>query len=119
MSGAPITTGIVLIMSFHIFVTSIYRSLYLERFWNTLRDIFLSAGTLTSVMMHVFSLSLLIVTSGQYAFIFLSVLIMNYHRIVSSALCVTGYGECLYHFSVWDRLTFLHNIQCMKLANRS
>ena len=43
MPSAPITTGIVLVLSVHIFVTSISRSLYLESFWNSLTEIFLFA----------------------------------------------------------------------------
>ena len=40
MPRAPIATGIVLVLCFHIFATSISRSLYLERFWNSLREFF-------------------------------------------------------------------------------
>ena len=55
MPRAPITTRIVFVLSFHIFATSISRSLYLESFWNSLREMFLSDGTVTSIMIHVFS----------------------------------------------------------------
>ena len=44
-NGAPIASGIVLVLSFQIFVASISRSLYSESFLNSLREIFLSVGT--------------------------------------------------------------------------
>ena len=119
MPRAPITTGIVLILNFYIFVTSISRSLYLESFWNSLREIFLSAGTVTSIMIHVFSSKLFIVMSGWLASIFQSVLIVKSHRIVTSVPSVTGCGVCSYHFPVCGKLKFLHNIQWMKQVSRS
>ena len=116
MSRAPITTGIVLVLSFHIFVTSIWRSLYLESFWNSLREIFLSAQTVTSIM--IYDSLQKIVMSGRFASIFLSILIVKSHRIVSPVLSITSSGVCSYHFSVWERLKILHNTQCMKLETR-
>ena len=85
MLRAPITTGVVFVTSFHIFVASISRYLHLESFWNFLREIFLSAGTLTSIIIHVFSSKFFRFTS-----IFLSVLIVKSHRIVTSVLSTTG-----------------------------
>ena len=115
MPRAPIATGIVLVLSFYIFITSISRSLYLQSFWNTLREVFLSAGTVTSIMIHIFLSKFFIVMSGQFTSIFLSVLIGKSHRFVTFVLSVTGCGVCSYHFSVWGWLKFSHNIQCMKL----
>ena len=60
-----------------------------------------------------------IVMSGRFALIFLSVLIVKSHRIVTSVHLLLGCGLCSYHFSVRGKLKFLHNIQCMKLATRS
>ena len=119
MPRAPVTNGIMLVLSFYIFVTSILRSLYLESFWNSLREKFLSAGTAISIMMHVFSSNFFIVMSGQSAFIFPSVLIVKSHRIIFSVLSVTDCGVRSYHFSVWGMLRILRNIQCMKLATQS
>ena len=85
MLRAPITTGVVFVMSFHIFVASISRYLHLESFWNFLREIFLPAGTLTSIIIHVFSS-----TFFRFTSIFLSVLIVKSHRIVTSVLSTTG-----------------------------
>ena len=116
MPRTPTTTGIVLVLSFYISVTTISRSLYLESFWNSLREIFLSAGTVTSIMMYVFSLTCFIVMPSWFASIFLSLLIAKSHGIVTSLLSVTGCGVCSYHFSVRCRLKFLQNIQSMKLA---
>ena len=110
---------IILVLSFYIFETSIWRSLHLESFWSSLREIILSTGTVRSTMIHVFTLIFFIVMSGRFASIFLSVLIVKSHRIVTSVLSVTGCGVCSYHFSVWGRLKFLHYIQCMNLAIRS
>ena len=119
MPSAPVTTGMVLVLSFHIFVTSISRSLYLESFWNSLREIFLSSGTATSSIIHVFSLWSFIVLSGRFASILLSVWIVKSHKIVTYVLSITGCGVCSYHFSVWGRLKFVHSVQCMNLATRS
>ena len=77
MPRDPITPGIVLVLNFHIFVTSIPRSFYLESIWNSLREKFSSAGTIASIMMHIFSLKFFIVMSDRFASIFLSVLIVN------------------------------------------
>ena len=90
MPRAPITTGTVLVLSFYIFVTLISRSLFLAS--RTLRKIFLSAGPVTSIMMHVFSSKFFIVMSGRFASIFLSVLIVKPHRIVTSVLSITVCG---------------------------
>ena len=81
--------------------------------------IYLSAGNATSIMIHVFSSKFFIVTSIRFAFIFLSVLIVKSHKIVTFALPVTGCGVCSYHFFVSGRLTFLHNIQRMKVVTGS
>ena len=59
--------------SFHIFVTSISSFFHLESFWNSLREIFLSARTVTSIMIHIFSSNFFIVMFGSFASIFLSV----------------------------------------------
>ena len=60
----------------------------------------LSAGNATSIMIHVFSSKVFIVMSIRFAFIFLSVLIVKSHKIVTSALSVTAGGVCSYHFFV-------------------
>ena len=57
-------------------------------------------------MTHVISSKKFIVMSVRFASIFLSVLIVKSHRIVTSVLSVTGCGVGSYHFSVWDRLKF-------------
>ena len=57
--------------------------------------------------------------SGGFASIFLSVLIVKSHKIVTSVLSTTSCGVCSCHFSMWGSLKFLRNIQCMKLATRS
>ena len=116
MPRAPITTEIVLVLSFHIFVTSVSRSLYLERFWNSLKEMFLSAGTATSIKIHVFSSNIFCAISGWFTSIFLSVLIVKVYRTVTSVFSVTACDACSYHFSVWGRLKFLHNICYMKLV---
>lgn len=84
-----------------------------------MRKIFLSAGTITSIVIHVYPSKFFIAMSGWFASIFLYVLIVKYHRIVPSVLSIIDFGLCSYHFSVWDRLKLLHNIQYMKLVTRS
>ena len=108
MPRVPITTGIVLVLIFHIFEPQ-FQDLYIQK--GSLRELFLSDGTVTSSIMHVFSSKFFIVMSAQFASIFLSVLIVKPHRIVISVLSVTGCGICSYHFCVWSRLKFLHNFQ--------
>ena len=44
MPRVPVTTGIVFVLSFHIFVTSISRPSHLESFWNSLKETFLFAS---------------------------------------------------------------------------
>ena len=56
------------------------------------RNNFLSAGTITSIMMHACSSKFFIVMSGQFASIFLSVFILKSHRIVTSVLSGAGCG---------------------------
>ena len=59
--NAPITTGIIFILSFHILVNSIARSLYFESFWNYFNRMFWSEGTATSIMIQVRSSWFLII----------------------------------------------------------
>ena len=94
MLRISVTTVIILVLSFHIFVTLISRSLNLETFRNSSREIFLSAGTATSIMIYVFSSNFFIVMSGRFVSIFLSVLIVKSHRIVAFVHYITGCGKC-------------------------
>ena len=75
--SVPITIPIVFVLSFHIFVTSIPRSLYLKSLSNSFSEKFYSAGTVTSNIVHVRSLKSLIIMSGRFASIFLSVIRVN------------------------------------------
>ena len=82
------------------------------------RNIFIS-WTYISVMIHVFSSKFVIIMSGRFTSIFLSALIVKSHRTVTSVLSITGCGIHSYHLSVWAKVRFLHNIQCIKLATQS
>ena len=106
MPRDPVATGIVLVLRFHIFVTSISRSLYSESFWKSLPEMFLSPETVTSIMINVFSSKFFIVISVRFASLFLSVLIVQSHEVVTSVLSITGCGVCSYNFPVWGRLKF-------------
>ena len=79
---APTTTGITVVLSFHILCISISKSLYFDFFSNSFLETFLSAGTATSISIHsFFSLSLMMM-SGLFAFIVLSVWILKSHKMV-------------------------------------
>ena len=110
MPRAPVTTGIILVLSFHIFVASISRSLCLGSFWNSLREIYLSIRTVTSIMIPVFSSKFFIEMSGRFASIFLSVLIVKSQSIVTSVLSVTGYVVYSYHFFAWVRFYIISSV---------
>ena len=72
----------------------------LESFWNSLSEIFLSARTVTSIMIHIFSSDFFIVLFGSFASMFLSVLIVKSHKMVNSVLSITDCCICSYYFSV-------------------
>ena len=57
--SAPMTSGIAFVLSCHICVTSVSRSLYLESLWYFYNKIFSLAGTVTSNTLIPWSLSLL------------------------------------------------------------
>ena len=103
---APIIIETGLVLNFHIFVTSIWRYLYLESARNSLREILLSDKTVTSFMIRVFAFEFFIVMSSRFASIYLFVLIMKSHRIVTSVLFITSCGLCSYYFSVWGNFKF-------------
>ena len=103
MPSAPVTTAIVLILSFKIFVTSISRSLYLESFWNSLREIFFICWKCNIYHDACIFFEICYLMSGRFASIFLSALIVKSLRIVTSVFSVTGCGVSPYHFSVWGR----------------
>ena len=78
-----------------------------------MKGTFLSIETVNIYHDKIFSSKFFVVMSGRFAYIFLSVLIVKSHRIVTSVVSVTGRNVCSYHFSVLRRLKFLNNIQCM------
>ena len=106
MRRAPIIIETALVLNFHIFVTSIWRYLYLESAWNSLREILLSYETVTSFMIQVFAFEFFIVMSGRFASIYLFVLIMKSHRVFTSVLFVASCGLCSCYFSVWGNFKF-------------
>ena len=110
---APTTTGIVVVLSCHIFVVSISRSLYLDSFSNSFRDIFLSDGMVISISRHRFFFLSLIIMSGRLAFIVRSVCTEKSHSIVTSCVSVTGSGWCSYQCSAWGALNCLQTDQWM------
>ena len=99
--NAPITTGMIFVLSFHILVTSISRSLYFESFWNSFNEMFRSESTATSIMMQVRSSWFLIIISGLFASIFLYVWTVKSHSMVTFFPSTTGFGVYSYHFSVF------------------
>ena len=87
-----ITTGIIFVLSFHIFVTFISRSLYLESLPNYFSEIFDSAGAGKSNMVHVRSLNSLITISGQFTSTFSSMRIVTSHSAITFFLSTTCFG---------------------------
>ena len=83
----------------HYFSTYFSGSLYLESLQNSFSEIFLSVGTVTSNMVDVRSLKSLIVVSGQFACIFLSVWTGKCHSTITFFPFATSSDVCSYHFS--------------------
>ena len=70
---APIITGIIVHIRFHIRCISIHKLLYFNFFSASFCTTFLSAGIATSISVHVFSFLFLIIISGLFAVTSLSV----------------------------------------------
>ena len=70
---APVPTGIITHLMFHIRCFSIHKLLYFSSFFDSFCITFLSAGIATSVSIHDFSFLFLIIISGQFATTSLSV----------------------------------------------
>ena len=97
--SAPITMGIISVFIFHILCISISRSLYLLFFSISLIETFLSHGTVMSINLQFeFTLSLIMI-SGLFAPICLSVFTAMSHSTVCVSVLVTVSGWCLYHLS--------------------
>ena len=97
--SAPITMGITSVFIFHIRCISISRSLYLLFFSISLLDTFLSHGTVMSISLQIeFTLSLIII-SGLFALICLSVCTAMSHSTVCVSVLVTVSGWCSYQLS--------------------
>ena len=100
--SAPTTTGITSVFICHILCISNSRSLYLLFFSISFRAIFLSDGIDISISLQVEFTESLIMISGLFAVIVLSVLTGMSHMIVIllSLLCVTDSDLCSYHLSI-------------------
>ena len=99
ISNATITTKIVKVFICHSFSTSISRSLYLDSFSNSATETFLSEGIYKSINLQVFSFLSLAVMSGLFALIFLSVCMLQSHKMVTLSVSVTVSGWCSYQLS--------------------
>ena len=99
ISNATITTKIVKVFICHSFSTSISRSLYLDSFSNSATETFLSEGIYKSISLQVFSFLSLTVMSGLFALIFLSVYMLQSHKMVTLSVSVTVSGWCSYQLS--------------------
>ena len=98
--SAPTITGTVNALVFHILLISISKSLYLESFSAVLVDVFLSDGTAISISMVDFPSLSLIMISGLFALISLSVMTGISHRMVILSFSVTVSGSWLKCFSL-------------------
>ena len=97
--SAPTITGTVSVLIPHILTILILRSLYFESFSMTFVEVFLSAGTDTSISLQHRSAWSLITISGLFADSSLSGCICISQRIVISSFSVTVSGLCSYHLS--------------------
>ena len=73
---APIITGIIVHFRFHIRGISIHKLSYFNFFSASFCTTFLSAGTATTISVHVFSFLFLIITSGLFVVPSLTVLLL-------------------------------------------
>ena len=80
---APIITGIIVHFRFHIHCISTHKLLYFNYFSASYCTTFLSAGIATSISADVFSFLFLIVMSGLFALISLSVCTAWFHNTVT------------------------------------
>ena len=92
---APIITGTIVHFRFHIRCISIHKLLYFNFFSASFCTTFLSAGTATSISVHVFSFLFLIIISGLFAITSLSVCTAWFHNTVTSPSSHTGFGMCV------------------------
>ena len=97
---APIITGTIVHLRFHIRCISIHKILYFNSFSTSFCTTFLSTGIATSISVHVFSFLFLIIISGLFAVTSLFVYTAWFHNTVTSPSSHTGLGMCVYHLSV-------------------
>ena len=96
---AAMTTGTIMVFVSHILLISTSRSLYFDRFSVTLVEVLRSDGMVMSMRMHsVFAVCLMMI-SGLFAVISLSVWMGMSHRMVISSLLVMVLGWCPYLLS--------------------
>ena len=109
---APIITGTIVHLRFHIRCISIHKLLYFNFFSASFCTTFLSAGTAITISVHVFSFLFLIIISGLFAVTYLSVCIAWFHNTVTSPSSHTGLGMCVYPLSVVSIPKALHIEYC-------
>ena len=76
---APVITGTIVHFRFHIRCISIHKLLYFNFFSASFCTTFLSAGTATSISVHVLSFLFLIIISGLFVVISVCVLLYCYY----------------------------------------
>ena len=113
---APITTGTVVVLSPHIHLTSISKSLYLLSFSMVLTEVLVSRGIVMSMRRQVLSFLFFSTISGLLAATFLSVWLGMSHRIVTLSFSVRVLGPCSYHRSFTSMPNSLQIFQCMCAA---
>ena len=109
--SAPTTTGITLVLVFHIRAISISRSLYLLIFSTSFLETFTSAGTATSTRRHSCFFRLWIMMSGRFAPTVRSVLTGMSYIMTTSSTSIDLSGLCSYHFSGTEWPSSLSNVQ--------
>ena len=97
---APIITGTIAHLRFHIRCISIHKLLYFNFFSASFCTTFLSAGIATSISVHVFSFLFLIIISALFAVTSLSVCTAWFHNIVTSPSAYYYYHYYYYYYSL-------------------
>ena len=110
---APIITGTIVHLRFHIRCISIHKLLYFNFFSASSCTTFLSAGIATSISMHVFSFLFLIIISDLFAVTSLIIIIIiNTTPIIAITTTIPLFDTHLYGVK---RVYFNYTQQCTQL----
>ena len=120
---APITIGIIVTWTFHIFFNSLAKSRYLSFFSHSFSFILWSAGTAKSIILQILLLLLLllliIIKSGLLAEIKWSICMSESHKSLCVSFSRTAARLGIYHLFIWSNFNFLNIFQWITLSTQS